>query len=215
MPKKLTAKVKAKIKAAKGKVRISDYKGEALKYLRNYKQLQKARKKKVDSTLMIGETKIPKNSELYRTIEAAAKIKKQTVRQFVKDNTKAIENLSRKGSVTVTRETDYVIKDIQALPKSKKIYIYDEPESRVDVIYALQQIQMTSSNNSNIVVILYEVRYDLKGNMYLDIPLPGEYKTLVDDMEDYSNGDDESQEMADEMWSNFLDGYESIHYIKS
>lgn len=215
MPKKLTDKVKAKIKAAKGKVRVSDYKGEALAYLKNYRQLQKARKRKIDSTLIIGEIKIPRDSELYRTIEAAAKLKGQTIKKFVKDNTKAIENLYKKGSVTITRETDYVIKDIQALPKSKKIYVYDEPHSKVDVIYALQQIQMTSSNNSNIVVIMYEVRYDLSGNMYLDIPLPGEYKTLVDDMEDYADGDQETQDMADEMWSNFLDGYESIHYIKS
>jgi hypothetical protein len=215
MPKrKLTAKVKQLIKNKKGKVKQSDYSGEALTYLKKYRSLQKARKKKIDGTLLIGESKIPRNSELYRTIEAAAKIKGQTVKQFVKENPKAIENLAKKGSVTITRELDYVIKDIQALPRGKKVFINEREVSRVDAIFALQKLQMTNTNYSYIVVTLIEVRYDLKGNMYLDIPLPGDYEDLLDDIDEMI-GDTEGDEAADDLWSNFLDQYEAIHYIKS
>lgn len=211
---KLTERVRNQVKKAKGKVRLSDYKGEALTYVKKYKSLAKARKKKQESKLIIEGIHIPKNSDLYKTIEESARIKGQSVAKFVKENKKAIESLIKNGKVFITRETDYLIKDIQKLPKSKIVYNYEKPISRLDAIYALQQLLMASVSVSNIVLLMYEVGYDLKGNMYLEIPLPGQYESLLEDLEDLGEDTDSDAE-KDRLWTEFLDKYPTITYIKS
>jgi len=212
--KKLTEKVKAKIKKFKGRVKQSDYTGEALLYLKKYRSLQKARKVKSGAVFQIGGLKVAKNTDLYRTIEASAKAKGQTVKQFVKDNEAAILKLAKNGSITINRETDYVIKDIQNLPKHNEVFVFDVPTERIDVIYALQRLQMVSSNHSYIVLITYDVKYDLKGNMYLNIPMPNKYDSILDDLEELED-DTESSDESNEVWTDYLDEYPIIHYIVS
>lgn len=213
-PSKLTDRVKKQVKKAKGKVRLGDYKGDALAYVKKYKSLAKARKAKKESKLTIQGIHIPKNSDLYKTIAESARIKGQSVARFIKENKKAIENLIKNGKVFITRETDYLIKDIQQLPKSRKIFNFDKPISRLDAIYALQQLMMASVSVSNIVLLMYEVGYDLKGNMYLEIPTPGKYETLLEDLEEMGD-DPESDEEKDRLWTENLDEYPTITYIKS
>lgn len=211
---KLTDKVKKQIKDKKGKVKQSEFSGEALTYLKKYRSLAKARKIKAESKLTIEGIEIPKNSDLYKTIEAAAALKKQSVAKFVKENKKAVEALIKNGKVFITRETDYVIKDIQGLPKTKEVFNFDKPISRVDAIYALQQLLMASVSVSNIVLLMYETGYDLKGNMYLEIPAPNLYEELLADLEEIGD-DTDSEQAKDEQWTNFLDQYKTITYIKS
>lgn len=211
---KLTDRVKKQIKDNKGKVKSSNYKGESLTYLKKYRSLAKARKIKKESQLTIEGIKIPKNSDLYKTIAASAALKKQSVAEFIKENKKAVEALIKNGKVFITRETDYVIKDIQGLPKSKVVFNFNEPIPRIDAIYALQQLLMASVSVSNIVLLMYEVGYDLRGNLYLEIPTPDKYEELLSDIEEMGD-DTDSEQAKDEEWTNFLDRYKTITYIKS
>lgn len=213
MKRKLTPKLKQFLFQNRFKVKKSDYAGEALDYLNKLRAASKAAKKRKENTLILNGVKIPRNSELYSTIEAAAKIKKQSVSTFVKKNKKAIELLMEDGSVVISRETEYAIRDIQKLPKKTKIFIGERNVSKEEAIFALQDIQSNSMRISNIVVINYELKYDLLGNLHLDIPLPEDYEDLLDDIDELRE-DDQDEQGGDE-WESFLEQYAPVTFIKS
>lgn len=190
MPKrKLTPKLKDYLYDNRFKVKQSDYTGEALAYLLKLRAASKAAKKRKANTAKIGETVIPRNSELYEIIEASAKIKKQSVSTFIKRNKAAIEELMKDGRVIISRETSYAIADISKLPRRAKVYLNGEEVSKGDAIYALQSLTSAAMQYTDTVVINYEMSYDLTGNLYLELPTDEE---LEEAEEDADNGNDET-----------------------
>lgn len=182
MPKrKLTPKLKDYLYANRFKVRISDYEGEALSYIKKLRAASKAAKKRKENTAKIGQTIVPRNSRLYELIEDSARLKKQPVSKFIKDNKAAIEELMQDDRIVIQRETSYAISDINKLPKKSKIYINDVEVSKGDAIYALQSLTSSAMQMTETVIINYELSYDLKGNLYIQIPTEEEIEEAEQD----------------------------------
>jgi hypothetical protein len=186
---KLTPKVKDYLYANRWKVKQSDYTGEALDYLLRLRRASKAAKKRRENTAKVGDVVIPRNSELYETIEASAHIKKQSVATFIKQNKKAIEELMKDGRVVLIRETNYAISDINKLPARSKIFINDKEVSKGDTIYALQSFTSAAMQYTDTVVVNYELSYDLTGNLYIELPTEDEIEAAE---EDADNGEMEA-----------------------
>lgn len=183
---KLTSKLKDHLYANRWRVRQEDYSGEALEYLLRLRRASKAAKKRQENTAKVGGVTIPRNSELYETIEASARIKKQSVATFIKQNREAIEELMQEGRVVLIRETNYAISDIGKLPARNKIYINGIEVSKGDAIYALQSFTSSAMQYTDTAVINYELSYDLTGNLFLELPTDDEIEAAE---EDADNGD--------------------------
>jgi hypothetical protein len=213
---KLSPKVKQFLYQNRWKVKKSNYSGDALAYLQRLRAASKGARTRANNTAYIGKTKIPRNSELYRVIHAAAGLKGQTVKKFISSNKAAIQRFVKDGSVVISRETEYAISDIKSLPRSSKIFIGGLQVSKEQAILALQTLQSTSMNVSNIVVLNHELKYDLLGNLHLDIPQPEDYGDLLDEIEEYNDsGETDAMLMSEQMWMGYLDEYDTIVYIKS
>lgn len=212
--KKLTERLRAKIKADYSKLKESDFDGEALTYLRRVRGAAKSRKIKKDETLKIEGLKIPKNSELYQKIEGVASMKGQSVAKWIKNkkNKAAVLLLFKNGGITVDRESEYLIGDIRKMPKKAKVFWNEEEVTKVYAISLIMEIQASSAQFSNIVMIRYEVRWDLMGNLHIThVPSREEIDEAISDMDSYDDSDD-SMAMA---WEEFLKKYEAINFIKS
>jgi hypothetical protein len=183
---KLTSKLKEHLYDNRWRVKQSDYTGEALEYLERLRRASKAAKKRKDNTAKIGDVTIPRNSELYETIEASARIKKQSIATFIKQNKQAIEELMAEGRVVLMRETNYAISDIGKLPARSKIFINGVEVSKGDAIYALQSFTSSAMQYTDTAVINYELSYDLTGNLFLELPTDDELEAAE---EDADNGD--------------------------
>jgi hypothetical protein len=216
MRKKLTAKVKQFLYQNRWKTKKSEYSGDALAYLLRLRSASKAARTRANNTAVIGKTKIPRNSELYRIIKASANLKGQTVKKFISSNKAAINKLAKDGNIVISRETEYAISDIKKLPRASKIFIDGNQVTKEQAILALQTLQSTSMNVSNIVVLNHEMKYDFLGNLHLDIPQPEDYDDLLDDIDGLMDGGDVDSELeAEQMWMGYLDEYDTIVYIKS
>jgi CO/xanthine dehydrogenase Mo-binding subunit len=193
---KLTPKLKKYLYDNRNTVKLADYTGEALAYLKKLRASAKAAKTRKEKIAKVGKTVIPRNTELYKTIEAAAALKKMSVAKFVKKYKNEIEELSKGDSVVIHRETNYAIEDISKLPKGSKIYINNEKVSKGDAIYALQSITSSAMQHTNTVIIKYEMSYDLHGNLYLNLPTEQQLQEAEEAIE---NGEDAIYyEMLDE-----------------
>jgi hypothetical protein len=213
---KLSPKLKQFLYQNRYRVKKSEYAGDALAYLLRLRSASKAAKTRANNTAFIGKTKIPRNSELYRIIKASADIKGQTVKKFISSNKGAIKKLAKDGNIVIPRETEYAISDIKGLPRSSKIFIGGKQVTKEQAILALQTLQSTSMNVSNIVVLNHELKYDLTGNLYLDIPQPEDYSDLLDELDEIGDsGETDSELMMSDMWTDFLDDFDNITYIKS
>ena len=165
---KLTDRLKKKLKEDYNKVKLSDFGDDALKYLKRVRATAKARKAKQDKEFIVGETKIPKDSDLYKLISAAAKENKQSVKRYTKTHKEDIDKLVEKGKIFIVREGDYLFEDIK---KSKAVYIKGKRVSKSQAQLNVQELQtdlMTRGKTYHVIFI--EHSYDLKGNLYLDIP---------------------------------------------
>lgn len=206
--KKLTDRLREKIKEEYGSLKLSDYQGEALAYLKQVKQLAKARKKKAkkkkDSTAKIEELEIPKDSQLYEIVSKGAKLKKMTVRQFVKKYRKELEGLMKDGDFVVQRETEYLIGDINHMKTGTSVFVNDGngytkiPKKRD--IYDIQTFTQHIMSNSDIFLLVYRVHYKLNGDLSHYLPDPEEYEEAIEEEDIMS----------------MLDGYyPEITYLKS
>jgi hypothetical protein len=182
---KLTNKLKDFLYANRFKVRQSDYEGEALAYLKRLRAASKAAKKRKESTAKINSTTIPKNSELYRLLEDSARLKKQSVAKFIKENKEAIDELIENDRIVMQRETSYAIKDINKLPKRSKIFLNGQQISKGDAVHALQSLTSSAMQHTETVVVTYELSYDLNGNLHLSLPTEDEIEEAEDDPELY------------------------------
>lgn len=188
MPKrKLTPKLKEYLYENRWKARLSDYSGEALEYLKRLRAASKAAKKRKDNTAKVGRLTIPRNSNLYKLLEDSAKLKKQPVGKFIRENKEAIEELMRDDRIVIQRETAYAIKDINKLPKKSKIFINGQQVSKGDAVHAIQSLTSSAMQHTETVVVTYELSYDLKGNLYLDMPTEEEIEEAEDDPELYED----------------------------
>ena len=206
---KLTPKLKEYLYENRHKVKLSDYQGDALEYLKRLRAATKAAKTRAAKTAKIGDTTIPRNSELYEIIEHSAAAKGQSVNTFIKKNKQAIQELLRDGKVPIQRETSYAISDISKLPKRSKIFINGEKVSKADAIYAIQNFTSTSMQFSTTVVVNYEMSYDLTGNLYLELPMPDEYESTVEEMEEMD------EDEANEAWLDYLATFDAVIPISS
>lgn len=214
MPKrKLTDALRKKIKSQYFKIKESDYTGEALTYLRRVKGAAKARKIKEETTLKIGDIKVPKNSQLYENIESAASMKGQTIKQFMADkkNREAVMLLAKDGGITVDREANYLIEDINKLPKGRKVFWNGKEVSRAYAISLIMEIISYSAQFSNIVMVRFEVRYTLNGDLHI-AHVPG--REEIDEALEYVDDFDTDEERA-AAWEEFLKEFEAINYVKS
>lgn len=207
---KLTEKVKAHLLANRWRVRKDNYTGEALAYLLRIRTAAKTAKKKVSTTAKIGSATIAKNSDLYKTIEAAAKAKGQTVAKFIKENKEDILELMQGQRLIMQRETSYAIDDITSLSKKSKIRLNGRVVSKGDATYSMQTLTSTSMMVSNIVVVFYDMMYDLTGNLYIEFPEPDDYADIVSGL-DNDSGDSDSSER----WKEYLDQFDHVTYIAS
>lgn len=185
---KLTPKLKGFLYDNRWNVKLSDYDGAALAYLKRLRAASKAAKKRKEAVAKIGKTVIPRNSELYEVIKASAKAKKQSVATFIKRNKAAIEELMKDGNVVLSRETSYAIQDISRLGKGRNVYINGEKVSKGDAIYRLQSFTSSAMQHTNTVVMNYELTYDLNGDIRLNLPTEDEIEEAE---EAASGGEDE------------------------
>lgn len=211
MPRKLkslTEKLRARIKEQYDTLKLSDFQGEALAYLKQVKQLAKARKKKAkkkkDTTARIEELEIPRDSELYQIVSKGAKLKKMTVNQFVKKYRKEIEALMKDGDFVVQRETEYLIGDIVHMKPGTSVFVNDgngyrkTPKKRD--IYDIQAFTQHIMSNSDIFLIVYRVHYKLNGDLSHYLPPVDEYEEATEE---------------EEIMSMLDDFYPEITYLKS
>ncbi len=204
MPKrKLTPKLKSFLKENRFKVRQADYAGDALQYLQRLRKSAKAAKKRKESTAKVGNVIIPRDSELYEVLETSAAIKGETVAAFIRKNKKAVQALMTDGRIVMQRETSYLINDINRLPKRNKIYINEVETGRGDAIYTVQNFTSQAMHYTSTVVVMYEVSYDLTGNMYINIPQLEEFDDLVEMIEE-GDMDEDDNELLD--FLNDMDG---------
>lgn len=211
--KKLTNQLRNKIKENYAKLKESDYSGDALIYLHRVKGAAKSRKIKEETTLYIGKFKVPKNSNLYEKIAGSAKMKGKTIKQFLanKNNAKAVMMLAKDGGITVSRESEYLMEDIRKLPKGRKVFWNGEEVSRVYAISLLMEIQSSSAQLSNIVMIRYRVRYDLLGNLYIThVPSREDIDEALEEVDEF-----DSDEEREQSWLEFIDQFKNIDYVKS
>lgn len=184
---KLTDKVREKIKAEYKTLRLSDYDDDALAYLRRVRGAAKARKAKAAKVAKVDELKIPVDSEMYRIIEKAAKMKKMSVKSFVKKHRASIEALLKGGDFVVQRETEYLISDIQHLPKGKKVLVNDgdgyTARAKLTDIYDIQQFTQHVASYSNIFLLVYRVHYKLDGNLSHYLPPVDLYEAAEEEQE--------------------------------
>lgn len=201
---KLTDKLKAKIKKEYAKLRLADYEGDALTYLRKVRGAAKGRKSKRDSEANIEGLRIPKDSEAYALIKAMAKAKGVTVKQLLKKYKKEVSELLEDGVLVIQRETEYLISDLKKLPKSNRIYINDNDGftriGKEEAILRLQLLLMHCAALTDIFMLIYRVQFKLDGDVRFYCPLKDQYEDLIT-----------SEEITD-----MLDEYEpEIIYIES
>jgi hypothetical protein len=185
--KKLTAKLREQIKKDYRKLKKSDFDGDALAYLNRVRGAAKGRKAKKEKVAEFDGLKLPEDSEIYRIVAAGAKLKKQSVKKFVKENRKNLEALLKDGDFVQQRETEYLIRDIQALPKSKKVFVNDgngyTSTPKLKDILAIQLFTQHVASYSNIFLLVYRVHYKLGGDLSHYLPSVEEYEPLEDEQE--------------------------------
>lgn len=178
----LTDKRKEKIKANYDTLKLSDYDGEALRYLKNLKQLAKARKTKKAKVAKVDELEIPRDSEMYKIVEKAAKLKKMTVAKFIKKYRSSIEMLMKDGDFILQRETEYLIEDVNKLKPGKKVLVNDGNGFRMTAkkrdIFNIQQFTQHVNQHTDIFLIVYRTHYKLNGDISHYLPSVEEYADL-------------------------------------
>lgn len=200
--KKLTDAVKTKVK--QGVFKKSDLGGPALSYFNRVAGARKARKKKAEKIAKVDALVIPRDSEMYAIIEAAARIKKMTVRQFIKKHRQSIIDLMREGDFVLQRETEYLIEDVRAVKKGSKVFVNDGNGYRVfskknDILHIVQFTQHMMTN-TDVFLIIYREHRKLNGDLSHYLPDPEEYESM-----------EEQEELLD-----MLDGYyPNITYLIS
>jgi len=203
---KLTASLKEKIKKEFSKLRLRDFDGEALSYLKKVRGAAKGRKAKKkkhkeqskkratrfeseveltgkEKPLKIGKHTVDPTSKAYEIIILSARNKNQSLKKFVKENESAIEKLLDDYLIFVKSEIDNLIKQIRELPKKAKVFIpiHGKEKSRPRAIFMLHSIKKAMMELAAIYeVVFIEYGMDLYGDLHFNCPQPHEYKDIED-----------------------------------
>lgn len=201
---KLTDRVREKIRTEHRKLRKSDYDGEALTYLNRVRGAAKGRKAAKEKVAKVDDLVIPKDSEIYRIIEGAAKYKKTSVKKFIKQNRQSIVDLMQEGDFVFQRETDYLIEDIRHVKKGQSVLVndgngYRKTAPKTD-IYNITSFTQYIFSNTEIFMLIYRVHRKLNGDLTHYLPPVDEYEELEES--------GEIEEMLDSY-------YPEITYLKS
>lgn len=182
--KKLTPSLKAKIKSDYSKLKLSDFEGEALSYLKKVRGAAKGRKTQRESKAVVDDFEIPKDSELYDIVKKAAKLKKMSVKRYISKYKEELKNLLQEGDFVVQRETEYLIEDISKLKKGKKVFVNDGNgyivRGRNQDILNIQQFTQHVLSHTDIFLIIYRVHYKLSGDLSHYLPDAEEYEGAED-----------------------------------
>jgi hypothetical protein len=183
---KLTDSLRVRIKKDYAKLNRKDFDGAALTYLNRVKGAAKARKIKKGKIAKVDDLVIPRDSEIYRIIERAAKSKKMTVAAFIKKHRDAIEALMKDGDIVNQRETEYLIEDIKKIRKGGKVYVNDGNgyvrTPSLNDIYNIQAFTQAVAV-TDIFLIIYRVHYKLNGDLTHYLPVPDEYEGIEENEE--------------------------------
>ena len=176
--KKLTAKLKAKIKSDYRTLHKSDFEGEALTYLNRVRGAAKARKIKADTTIEVDGFKIPRNSHTYDVLTASAADLGITPAQLVKKHPEVVNQFIAKGGrFDFNREADYLKDDIKKA--SGKVYNKGKVIKKDYARYLITRFKNKAVSTGLIYnFINVEHYYDGHGNLHLNLPTPSEYKGL-------------------------------------
>lgn len=172
-------------KVKEGKVKKSELKGDALSYWNKYQGAKKARAAKKAKIARIEQLVIPRDSEMYRMIERAAKAKKMSVAAFIKKYRDAIEALMKDGDFVLERETEYLIDDLKKLGKGKAVFVNDgngfrKTGAKKD-IYNITAFTQHIAANSEIFLIVYRVHRKMNGDASHFLPDVEEYEGLEEE----------------------------------
>lgn len=139
------------------------------------KSASKSAKKPTDY-IKVGRKRLYKDTEMYRIVSVAASMKNQSVEKFVRENEKAVERIMEKGSSTIIKESDEVERIISAIPKRANVYINGNKETRTKAKFVVHSFKQNLLAVAEVYDrILHNIKFDLKGNLYLNIPYPEEY----------------------------------------
>lgn len=179
---KLTDKVREKIKKDYAKLKKSDYADEALVYLNRVKGAAKGRKTKKGKVAKIEKLVIPPNSEMYALIQRAAKSQKMTVAAFVKKNREAIIALMKDGDNVMNRETDRLIDDVKAVKKNGGTVFVNDGNGffKTPALKDIFNIQtfIQAVHTTDIFMVFFRVHSKLNGDLTHFLPPPEEYEDL-------------------------------------
>lgn len=177
--KKLSKKLKEKIKQSPFRQKQSDYSGEALTYLHRVRGAAKARKAKAakavaerESKLIINGHEVPEDSQTYIKLAAAASTQNLTVSAYAKKYPKELKSFVSQDRYYSDRETDYLKKDISAVAKKKKkFFINGVEKSAAQVKYRIGRLKQAMINTMDIYdKVIIEHYYDAHNNAHFDLP---------------------------------------------
>lgn len=184
---KLTERLREKIKRDYTSLRLRDFDGEALIYLKKVRGAAKGRKAQSERVAKIGELVIPKDSELYRMIERGAELKSMTVAKFIKKYKEELLELAQHGDFIANRETEYLIDDISKIKEDFKVLVNDGNgylvTPKLEDVFNIQQFTQHILSYSNIFLIVYRVHYKTTGDISHYLPPPAEYQGLEEEEE--------------------------------
>lgn len=204
MPKKkLTDRLKERIKRDYHRLRQADFEGDALRYLRQVrgghkgrrvqarlrkekeakvaKQIPKAAEGKKGRSIKIGDHAYAPGSQVYELIKLSALNVGMTMPKFMKEHQGDLEKLIKNYLVFARKEIDDVRRLIKALPRSSKIFS-PVKHGGISAKYASFILHMVKKSivatGLTYDVVFIEYGFDLEANLHLSCPRPGEYKNL-------------------------------------
>jgi hypothetical protein len=183
---KLTARVKEQIKKSPFRVKQSDFTGEALKYLRSTRtrrktQIEKERESEQD--LVINDIVVPRNSNTYQKVKAAAMLSGMTLKAFVKKNKAITEQFVKNNKFFTEREADQLKQDVEG---ANKIFVNGKEVTQGQFNYRVTRLKNILAANLESYRTLIEGYYDSEGNYHVDLPDVKDYADLdPEEMEDY------------------------------
>lgn len=175
---KLTNKLKEQIKSKPYSLKKSDLAGEALTYLNRVRGAKKAAKTKAQKKTYRSSKKKQEQApaQLDDLIEAAARSKGMSLKQFKKKFPKEVKAFENSGTLFYIREVDNLKLDIKFMERGRLVFNVGKKVDRTTAIYYLTRLKNkvieTGITYDRVAV---EHFYDGKKNLHLEIPIPSEY----------------------------------------
>jgi hypothetical protein len=175
---KLTDKLKQRIKDNPYKFKKSEYSGEALAYINRIRGARKASKTKAEKK----KYKAPRRKSeaapftSKSLIALAAKAKGMTEKQYRKKYAAEVEEFEEKNKLFFNRDIELLKRDAKFLERGNSVYINGKKVRRDYAKYLLVRLQNKMQGTGLIYdKIPIEHYTDGKGNLHIELPHPDEY----------------------------------------